>query len=61
MPKYTYTKSGKLNKTTLSGHSRTSAQKSGDRKKRKKYYKKCGCCTFSEVKRCQNSIKNYDF
>lgn len=36
MAKYTYTKSGKLNKTTLSGHSRTSAQKSADRKKRKK-------------------------
>ena len=35
MAKYTYTKSGKLNKTTLSGHSRTSAQKASDRKKRK--------------------------
>tara|TARA_B100000900_G_C20563896_1_gene710156 strand:- start:115 stop:225 length:111 start_codon:yes stop_codon:yes gene_type:complete len=36
MPKYTYTKSGKLNKTTLSGISRTASQKAADRKKRRK-------------------------
>lgn len=36
MPKHTYTKGGKLNKTTLSGHSRTQAQKAADWNKRKK-------------------------